>query len=121
MISRIMTAAVLSAGMAVLFSPAFAQTATGGTGMTSGPITGATTGGSLGNNPGSVGPVERSSMKNNAGMQATGQANMQPGVNQAQTGRKKMGARGTDAMERQVTECLNNAASNRTAMDACRR
>jgi len=40
-------------------------------------------------------------------------------VNQAQAPRR--GARGIDTAERQITECLNNAAAQRQSFDSCKR
>jgi hypothetical protein len=100
MISRFMTLAVLSAAMGALSVPAFAQL---------GPAGGPSTGISSMNTPAS-GTMPK----------AVAQTSTQRTVNQAQSGRR-MGARSTDAMERQITECLNNSGGNRAAMDACRR
>ena len=121
MISRILTAAVLSAGVAVFFSPAFAQTGAMATGTTGATVQGNT--GMMGNTGMSgsqTGSMQTGTMPSGGTMQSGGQVNPQRHVSQAQAGRR-MNGRGADAMERQVTEYLNNAAANHTAFDACRR
>jgi len=167
MIQRIVTAAVLSAGVAVFFSPSFAQTATGttggvSTGTGSSSTIGTTTspapqGGSMTTSPsgsmsssGTMSGSQSGSMTTTQGgagvsgsqsgtmgtntmgtntMGATGgantrmptgaQANAQYNVNQAQGPRRA--GRVNDAAERQITECLNNAAAQRQTFDSCRR
>ena len=65
---------------------------------------------------GSSTTMQRGGTGANASMQGGGQYN----VNQAQ-GQRRGGMRGMDAAERQVTECLNNAAAQRSSFDACKR
>lgn len=118
MISRIVTVAVLSAGVAMFLGPAFAQ---GPAGRSADPGPGGM------NSSGGATIITDGFQSRTAGMAqpgvvgATAQgAAWAPAVNQAQSSRR-MGGRGTDAMERQVTECLNLAVANRTSFDACRR
>lgn len=145
MIARIVTVAVLTAGVTAFFSPSFAQTATGmpsggGSGMTGGgamPSSGGVSTGTSGAT-GSGGTVAPMTSSTPSGSMATGQSGTMSGsgsmnsgstgmqgggqyhVNQAQSPRRG-GARGMDAAERQVTECLNNAAAQRSSLDACKR
>jgi len=137
MIARIMTAAVLSTGIAVLFSPAFAQTATGTTGGTmttspSGTMTttpsgtmGTTSSGTMSTSPGSSTTMGATANAPAANPPAgTMQGSAQPRVhhvNQAQAQRRMASRGGNDSAERQVTQCLNNAAAQHTSFDACKR
>jgi hypothetical protein len=139
MIARIVTAAVLTAGVAAFFSPSFAQTATGSpsgsVGTTSGaaPMSGSVTTGTSGSmgsggtmapaatgTSGSMsGSMGATSSTPNSSMQGNMKGSGQYNVNQAQGQRR--GMRGGDAAERQMTECLNNAAAQRGSFDSCKR
>ena len=152
MIQRIVTAAVLSAGVAVFFSPSFAQTTMppkapqGGT-MTTSPSSGSMSGsGTMSSSPSGTmtttqgGAGVSSSQSGTMGTSATpsgattsgagtsgampmprrAEANAQYDVNQAQ-GPRRGGARGVEAAEQQITECLNNAAAQRQPFDSCKR
>jgi hypothetical protein len=145
MISRTLTAAALMTGAALLSLPAAAQTGTsaqstissggaspsGSVGTTSntprnnssstsktmGPMGGGTT-----NSPGMAEPTTmagpRGAMSAQGNTQSAPRGNMSAGADmnyQAQAPRR--GA----AAERQMTECLNNAAAQRQSFDTCRR
>jgi hypothetical protein len=140
MISRFATAAALAMGTALFCLPTQAQTGTSSPG-TSSPGTssqstidsGGASSGSVGagNAPGTYSPSPTPTMGGTAGttssnsMGAQGNAYGSAGGGmgyQAQattTGSGRM-HRG-DAAERQITECLNNAAAQHQSLDSCRR
>jgi len=139
MISRIVMMTALMAGSALLCLPAQAQTgtsaqSTGGsptgsvgttsntprdnsssTSTTMGPMGGGTT-----NSPG----MSSQSTTGAGSARATANANsgMHHAPRQAQAQPRQSGAmRGSNMAERQVTECLNNAAAQNQPLDGCKR
>jgi len=151
MISRIATVAALLAGAALWTAPVQAQTgtsaqgavnsggasATGSVGTTSNTprnnsssssTTMGPSGGGMTNSPGPSDPMNRqgtvgaqgntnaSSNMDGTNLNAGGRVSAQAQAGPRQ-GRTMRGDRG----ERQMTECLNNAAAQRTSFDSCRR
>jgi hypothetical protein len=136
MIQRIVTAAVLSAGVAVLFSPSFAQMTMpgqapqGGTmttspsgSMSSGTMSGSqsgtitTTQGRAGVSSSQSSTMDTTAAPSGANLPRGAKAKAQSNINQAQA----RGGRGVEAAEQQITECLNNAAAQHQSLDSCKR
>ncbi len=137
MISRILTAATLMAGAALLSVPAQAQTGTSAqTTINSG---GASPTGSVGttsNTPrdnssstsNTMGPMGGGTT-NSPGMSSAGTMDSQGTTRSQRHPRKNMNYQAQasrsapmgDAAERKTTECLNNAAAQHIAFDSCRR
>jgi hypothetical protein len=124
MISRLVTVAALVAGTALLYAPAQAQTGT--TGQDTIQRGGASPSGS----PGTTTNVPRGTMgtQDTTGAQGTmkkqgamggQQGGMQGGMHDRQQAAGS-GMRG-DAAERQMTECLNNAAAQQRPLSTCQR
>jgi len=147
MISRIATVAALMAGAALWVLPVQAQTgtsaqgavnsggasATGSVGTTSNTprnnssatsTTMGPTGGGTTNSPGPSDTMNRGNMgaptdaTGGTQVNASGRMNAQAHASPRST---RVRADRGDRGERQVTECLNNAAAQRTSFDSCRR
>ena len=139
MIQRIATAAVLSAAVAALFSPSFAQTvigtavggissSTGGNSIIStlpGPApqggTVTITQGGTGVSSSQSGTVGPTATPSGAPVARNAQAKPRYTDNQAQAPRRAARPAEADAAEQQITECLNDAAAQGQSADSCKR
>ena len=146
MIQRIATAAVLSAAVAALFSPSFAQTvigtavggissSTGGNSVISTLPSPAPQGGTMTASPaGSVtitqsgasasgsqsGTMSIITAPSGATLQRSAPAKAQSNANQAQAPRRAARSADTDVTERPITDCLNDAAAQQQSFDSCK-
>ena len=113
MIYRIATTAALVAGTFLLCIPAQAQTNSTGRGTSSNSASMGSMGSGAQNGSGM-----NSSDTNSSGRGQSANAVAQGGMNDQMN--RPAGGRG-EMNERQMTECLNNAAANRQPLGSCRR